>query len=255
MKQVLILFLSLSVFGFCRAQDTLVASNGKQWPGSSGRFAPGALEFVTAKKGARLFKAEKIAYIKRRGQRHYPFNTIHRYNGKSIVFSDIRKDDLFLYYKPLNGKKEKKINTNRVFSYHDKGEEVMVFKESIYNGDTLTNERVRSLMEGRQDARLYYKNPWTGLAAFGIGFASGYFLNYWGVFVPAAYAGVYSAINPLKSKRKIRILGQRYVTDDYYRFGFNSRAKITKLQWSAGGGLLGLGAGVGLLEYLKSLEK
>lgn len=237
------------------SQDTLVMKNGKQWLGSQGRMAPGSLEFVTTKKGAKMFKANRIDFIKHQGKRMHPFDCIQRFNGISTTVSSVREDGLYLFYVPIQGKKEKKLKKEKAFSYIKGGYETVLFKPYISDFDTVTVQNARSLMEGRQDARRYYKNPWTGLANFGIGFASGYFLNYWGVFIPATYAGVYSAINPLKSKRKIRILGQRYITDEYYRYGFNSKAKITKLKWSAGGGLAGIIAGVGFLEYLKSLEK
>lgn len=243
-------------FSFCvQAQDTLVLKNGKHRIGSQTRIAPDELEFTTQKKGARLFPAHKVDFIKRGGKRIYPFDCIQRFNGQSTTVSSLKEDGDVLRFVPTNGKKEKKLKKDKAFSYITGGNETILFKPYINGDDTLTVENARSLMEGRQDARRYYKNPWTGLVNFGIGFASGYFLNYWGIFVPATYAGVYTAINPLKSKRKIRILGMRYVNDEFYRYGFNSKAKITKLKWSAGGGLVGLAFGVGLLEYLKAKEK
>jgi hypothetical protein len=255
MKYILFSILSISFSLSVLAQDTLVLKNGKEWLGSQGRFAPNALEFITTKKGAKLFDAHKIDFVKHQGKRIHPFSCIQRFNGQSITVSSVKEDGLYLKYTKTNGKKEKKLLKEKAFSYITGGYETVLFKPYISDRDTVTVDNARSLMEGRQDARRYYKNPWTGLANFGIGFASGYFLNYWGVFIPAAYTGVYSAINPLKSKRKIRILGQRYVTDEFYRYGFNSKAKITKLKWSAGGGLAGILAGVGFIEYIKSKEK
>lgn len=254
MKHFLIYVLLLG-FLSARAQDTLVMKNGKHWLGAQGKVTAESLEFITAKKGAKLFKPQKVDFIKRNGQRLFPFNCLHRFNGLTVTATSIKEDGLFLRYMPSGGKKEKKIKKDKVFSYHTDGKETVVFKPYITGLDTFTVDNARSVTEGRQDARRYYKNPWTGLVSFGIGFASGYFLSYWGVLLPATYTGVYTAINPLKSKRKIRILGQRYVTDEYYRYGFNSKAKLTKLKWSAGGGVLGLLGGIGLLEYLKSKDK
>lgn len=254
MKKILVPLVFFTFFS-ASAQDTLVMKNGKHWTGSQGRMAPGAVEFVTAKKGAKLFDAHKVDFIKHAGQRIYPFDVIHRFNGITLTVSSLKEDGNFVRYVPSNGKKEKKVRKDKVFSYRLGGTETVLFKPFISGPDTLTVEQARSITEGRQDARRYYKNPWTGLVNFGIGFASGYFMNYWGILVPAVYTGVYSAINPIKSKRKVRLLGPRYLTDDYYRYGFNTKAKIIKLKWSAGGGLVGLLAGVGLLEYLKSQEK
>ena len=251
MKNILIPILFLA-FLSGSAQDTLVMKNGRRWIGSQGRTAPGALEFLTQKKGAVLFDARRIDFVQRSGRRFYPFDCFHRYNGRSITVQSLKEDAVYLRYTPVNGKKEKKIKKDKVFSYRIGGDETVLFKPFISHFDTLTEADARSVMEGRQDARRYYKNPWTGLVSFGIGFASGYFANYWGIFVPAAYTGIYSAINPVKSKRRVRLLGTRYLTDEYYRYGFNSTAKITKLKWSAGGGLAGLLAGVGFIEYLKS---
>lgn len=254
MKKFLLPFLFLTFFS-ASAQDTLVMKNGKHIVGSQGRTAPGALEFVTQKKGTKLFKAHKVDFVKHAGTRIYPFDVIHRFNGITVTVTSLKEDGNFLRYLPTQGKREKKLRKDKVFSYRLGGTETVLFKPYITGLDTLTIEQARSITEGRQDARRYYKNPWTGLVNFGIGFASGYFLNYWGILVPATYVGVYSAINPLKTKRKLRLLGPRYLTDDFYRYGFNTKAKIIKLKWSAGGGFVGLLAGVGLLEYLKSQEK
>jgi hypothetical protein len=255
MKHLILPFLFCVFSSPSYCQDTLVMKNGKQWVGNQTSRTPQTLEFTTTKKGTKTFKAHKVDFIKHEGKRIHPFNCIQRFNGLSITFSTLKEDGLFLKYIPTQGKKEKKLKKEKAFSYITGGYEAVLFKPYISDFDTITVQNARSLMEGRQDARRYYKNPWTGLANFGIGFASGYFLNYWGVFIPAAYTGVYSAINPLKSKRKVRILGQRYITDEFYRYGFNSKAKITKLKWSAGGGLLGIISGVGFIEYLKSKEK
>lgn len=260
MKKILLpflLFASLSV----SAQDTLVMKNGRQFIGHAmpitpaSAFLTSSFEFVTEKKGSRLFDAHKVDFVKSAGQRVYPYNVIHRFDGITATILWVKDTGNFLRYMPINGKREKKVRKDRVFSYRMGGTETVLFKPYISNFDTLTVEQARSITEGRQDARRYYKNPWTGLVNFGIGFASGYFMNYWGILVPATYAGVYTAINPVKSKRKVRLLGPRYLTDEYYRYGFNSKAKIIKLKWSAGGGLVGLLAGVGLLEYLKSQDK
>lgn len=237
------------------AQDTLILKNGKRYVGKQTGHTANSLSFDTGKKGIKTFKATRVDFIKTDGRRQYVFNQILQFNGNTRTVASVRLQDKLLFYVPINSHKEKRMKTEKAFSYVVGDTETVLFKPYIFNNDTLTVDNARSLLEGRQDARRYYKNPWTGLANFGIGFASGYFMNYWGIFVPAAYTGVYSAINPLKSKRKIRLLGERYVTDNFYRYGFNSKAKITKLKWSAGGGVLGLAAGVGLLEYLKSLEK
>lgn len=254
MKKFLLPILLLSVFSVS-AQDTLVLKNGKHWVGNRGNLMGESLEFMPTGKGSKLFKANRVDFIRSAGKRIYPFDCFHRFNGLTVTFTALREDGLFLRYVPGKDKKEKKIKKDKVFSYIRGGEETVLFKPYIMGQDTFSVENVRAITEGRQDARRYYKNPWTGLVNFGIGFASGYFLNYWGILVPATYTGIYSAINPLKSKRKVRILGTRYLTDEYYRYGFNTKAKITKLKWSAGGGLLGLLSGVGLLEYLKSKEK
>jgi len=251
-------FISFLLLGFLssHAQDTLVMKNGKEWVGRESSRASGSLEFNTEKKGVKQFKASKVDFIKQNGQRIYPFTCIHKFNGRSLTVQNPRIDGEFVRYLTLGAKpKEKKIKRDKVFNFYVGGVETVVFKPYIMGADTFTVANARSLTDGRQDARRYYKNPWTGLVNFGIGFASGYFLSYWGVLLPATYTGVYTAINPLKSKRKIRILGQRYVTDEYYRYGFNTKAKMTKLKWSAGGGVLGLLGGIGLLEYLKAKDK
>lgn len=251
---VLFCFLAIATL-YCKAQDTLVMKNGKEWLGSQAQVKPEGLSFTTQKKGLKLFKPHKVDFVKSQGKRVYPFSCIQRFNGQTLTIRSVKEDGEWLMYTPLNKNKEKKLRKEKVFSYILDGKETVVFKSYINGQDTVSVENARSLTEGRQDARRYYKNPWTGVASFGIGLASGYFLNYWGIFVPAAYTGIYSAINPLKSKRKIRILGMRYVNDEFYRYGFNSKAKITKLKWSAGGGLTGLLIGVGVLEYIKAKEK
>lgn len=255
MKSHLFLFLSLICFGSVSAQEILVTVKGKRIPGNLGTSSPDKIGFMTESKELISVEHKKIAYLLgEKGNRMWLTPTIHLYNGRNIQAENIRQDGKFLRYARPGKSKEFKVRTDKVFSYHTRDEEVVLFKESIFNGDTLSEKNIRSMVEGRQDARLFYKNPYTGIVNFTLGFAAGGLLNYWGILIPATYTGVYSAINPLKSKRKERILGPRYLTDDYYRYGFNGRAKISKVKWSAGGGLLGIITSVGILEYLKKYE-
>jgi hypothetical protein len=246
----------LLIFSICvsavYAQETLVTVSGKRIQGKLGNTLNEKISFTKTDNTVIQEEADKIAFVlKADGTRNFLRPTIHLYNGKNIAFRNVRQDGRFLYYTPLKKDKECKLKTDKVFSYHTSEKEVLLFRERIYEGDTLTESKIRSMVEGRQDARLFYKNPYTGVANFALGFVSGGLMNYWGIFVPAVYTGVYSAINPLKTKKKTELLGPRFLEDDYYRYGFNSRAKINKLKWSAGGGALGIITSVGILEYLK----
>jgi hypothetical protein len=249
----------LLVSAFCvtavYAQETLVTVRGKRIEGRLRNTGNNQVSFIKTDKTVIQENPDKIAYVLNAdGTRKFLRPTIHLYNGKNIAFRQIRQDDRFLYYTPLKKDKECKLKTDKVFSYHTSEKEVLLFRERIYEGDTLTESKIRSMVEGRQDARLFYKNPYTGVANFTLGFISGGLMNYWGIFVPAVYTGVYSAINPLKTKKKTELLGPRFLEDEYYRYGFNSRAKINKLKWSAGGGALGIITSVGILEYLKKFR-
>jgi hypothetical protein len=250
-----LLLLTPSAGGFSQANhETLILQNGKRFKGFTGRFAPDGLEFVIEKKRAKVFDAKKINMIVSDGRRHFPFASLHLFSGKNIPINTVRHDEKYVYFEAKGKNKERKLKRDKVFSYHFHEEEVVLYQETVFQGDTLTTGRVRAIVEGRQDARIYYKNPYTGLVNFGLGFVAGGMMNYWGVFIPAGYAGIYSSINPLKSKRKVRLLGPRYLSDNYYRYGFNSRAKGEKLKWSAGGGFTGIAIGVGILEYLKKYK-
>lgn len=256
MKSNFFLFVFSFLIFAAHAQETLVTTRGKRIQGKLGNTRDEKISFTKTDNTVIEEDANKIAFVLNAdGSRKFLRPTIHLYNGKNVTYKNIRQDGRFLYYTPLNKNKECKLKSDKVFSYHTPEKEVLLFRERIYEGDTLTESKIRSMVEGRQDARLYYKNPYTGVANFTLGFISGGLMTYWGIFIPAAYTGVYSAINPLKTKKKIALLGPRFLEDDYYRYGFNSRAKINKLTWSAGGGAVGIITSVGILEYLKKYRK
>jgi hypothetical protein len=198
-----------------------------------------------------------LDYVIRNSKIERPIDQVWEMNGRIRHATVIATDSFSVTYRTIGRKKvkQKRVVANKIFAFYRHDSETVVYTPLESDGDTITVQDARDFIHGIHDARRTYKKPLTAVVNAAIGFGSGYFLSYFAVFIPAAYSAIDASVNPITTNRKIRLYGEKFRDNEYYRYGFNKKAKRMKLKNSLIGGITGLAAGFATIRILTGLKK
>lgn len=202
---------------------------------------------------------KKIWYVLKSRRDTFPYPRINMMNGRVRRLQVTDYDSVVVKYRNYRqpGKpsgKEKFFREQFVFSYFKEGREQIVFTPMITDLDTIEVNEAWSAFLGKRAARTRYRQPYTAIISTLVGIGGGATLAWYGLAPVAAFVAIDGLINPRIGEYRIRRYGEQIRDNDYFRYGFNKQAKLMKLRNDVIGGVLGAGAGLALIRYLRGQE-
>lgn len=137
------------------------------------------------------------------------------------------------------------IDTYRVFSVTDDGEETIYYKKDPDAGNYLTEDEMRLFIYGAQDARANYKGRWAFFSGLGVGAVGGWFLaeSFAIIAVPIVYP-ILTSIHKIHPKEG-NVRDPKYIEEPSYRAGYHKNTKSKRFFRALGGSVLGTAAAAG----------
>lgn len=252
----------LGHFSIIFAQDEVYLISGKTIKGRELQIFPDRVTLkVNSKSGEPSEKSiviaeRKIWYVLKSRRDTFPYPRINMMNGRVRRLQATGYDSVVVKYrKPgKSSGKEKFFREQYVFSYYDNGREHIVFTPMITDLDTIEVDEAWSAFLGKRAARTRYRQPYTALISALVGAGSGAILAWYGLAPVAAFVAADGLINPRIGPYRLRRYGEQIRDNEYFRYGFNKQAKLIKLRNDVIGGVLGAGAGLAFIRYLRGQE-
>lgn len=182
-------------------------------------------------------------------------NSILLMTGKVLDGTVVREDSNYIYYEfeKKSGKvKEKKLDWERVFSFHDEnGIEKLVYIEDTTIGNYFTEAEMRAYIRGEQDAWDGYKSNWTVWVGVPITGGLGFLLS----SSPLVFA-VPFAYMVVASMRKYKmtpgsITNAEDLKNPAYILSYERTARSKRLFKSLASGVVGVAMGVAIGQLTK----
>lgn len=264
-KFLLKIFLILSLvrhFSISFSQDEVYLINGKTIKGRELQIFPDRVTLKSFSKSGKssekviVIPERKIWYVLKSRRDTFPYPRINMMNGRVRRLEATGYDSVVVKYrKPGRANaKEKFFREQFVFSYFKEGRENIVFTPMITDLDTIEVNEAWSAFLGKRAARTRYRQPYTAIISALVGAGSGAILAWYGLAPVAAFVAADGLINPRIGAYRIRRYGEQIRDNDYFRYGFNKQAKLIKLRNDVIGGVLGAGAGLAFIRYLRGQE-
>jgi hypothetical protein len=128
-------------------------------------------------------------------------DTINLISGKQIITkslheepnSSILKYDISFHEKV----KQRSVDLLYVYSinYADKSQKI-IYRQDSATGFQLSQKQMALYITGERDAIKNYKAPWITITGFAAGATATYFVQFWGLLTPVAYATAFGIITP-----------------------------------------------------------
>lgn len=175
----------------------------------------------------------------------YAQNSLWLMNGKKLTIGNYEiiqnEDENTISFYNERGK-YKKLELIDVFSVTEKeNDENFFHKPDFFLDGEVTEDEIRNFVQGKFDARLYYKDKFSFISSFPVGFVSIFYPPLSNIIFFPVYPSAYIGVLGLTSAdyKQIEIEGE-INNDKFYVMGYTETAKNRRIR----NGLLGAGAGI-----------
>jgi hypothetical protein len=182
-------------------------------------------------------------------------NSILMMTGKVLTGTVTGEDSNYIYYEfeKKSGKvKEKKLDWERVFSFHDEnGIEKLVYIEDTTIGNYFTEDEMRAYIRGEQDAWDGYKSNWTVWVGVPVTGGLGFLLSSSPLVFAVPFAYMVVASMPKYKMTPGSITYAEDLKNPAYILGYERTARSKRLFKSLASGIAGVAMGVAIGQLTK----